>query len=66
MNNYKHLIEQLESSLDDKDKNIEELKKELDDALKKLNDLNNNQKMKVCSKINYTESFKSLKMIIKN
>ena len=48
MNNYKHLIEQLESSLDDKDKNIEELKKELDDALKKLNDLNNNQKMKVC------------------
>ena len=28
MNNYKHLIEQLGSSLDDKDKNIEELKKD--------------------------------------
>ena len=36
----KHIIEQLISIFDDKDKNIEELKRDLDDKLNKINNLN--------------------------
>ena len=36
----KHIIEQLISIFDDKDKNIEELKRDLDDKLNKTNNLN--------------------------
>ena len=46
----KHIIEQLVSFFDDKDRNIDELKRDLDDALNKTNNLNYEIKNKDISK----------------
>ena len=55
----KHIIEQLVSNFDDKDRNIEELKSDLDDALNKINNLNyeiENRENKIYEKLQKIEN----------